>query len=319
MADQQISRLRAVHAPLIVDCFRRVYGDSYANELFYDVSALARALADGRLGSVGALDPDGRIVGHMAMTLHPEAVFAELGNTVVDPAARGSGLAWRVGSELGNWCRELGYRGFLHYPTTDHHIMQRRSVERGFETGLMLGYIPAETHGGVRAAEVSLRQAATVVYEAYDASPAMDCYLPQRFAGLLAELAAPTGLIRRWLPGHPPEASASEARVTRFPKRGLVRLEVQRSCADLGSSLEVLLTAAAPCRQIDFRLDDPAVESGVEVAVAAGFRFCAWMPGYRRSDVLRLQWIDERLTDLAPRLENPVARRLLEHFRRENT
>ena len=75
--------------------------------------------------------------------------MVELGNTVVDPAARGGGLAWKVGAELSSWCRELGYQGFLHYPTTDHHIMQRQSVKAGFETGLMLGYIPAETHGQV--------------------------------------------------------------------------------------------------------------------------------------------------------------------------
>lgn len=30
----QIMRLEAIDAPRIVDCFQRVYGDSYANELF---------------------------------------------------------------------------------------------------------------------------------------------------------------------------------------------------------------------------------------------------------------------------------------------
>ncbi len=315
MTDYQISRLDAGHAAEIVDCFRRVYGSSYANELFYDEAALARALAAGIVGSVGAIGRDGRIFGHMAMTRHPQAVFTELGNTVVDPEARGHGLAWQVGSALSAWCRELGYRGFLHYPTTDHHIMQRRSLERGFETGLMLGYIPAETDGKVRTTASALRQAATVVFEPYEASPMVSCYLPERFAGQVRSLAEPTGLVRTWLPVEN-RAQRGHVDVRRFPRRGLERLEVRRSGDKLDAALNGLVSGSAPCQQVDFLLDDAAVGLGVELAVASGFRFCGWLPGYRATDVLRLQRVDEQQTDLAPRLESPVARSLLDHYLR---
>ena len=118
-----IRRLGPEDASAIVDCFRRVYGESYANELFYDPAELALAMRKGSVGSVGAIDTDGAVLGHMAMSVRPQASVVELGNTVVDPSARGGGLAWKVGAELSAWCRELGYQGFLHYPTTDHHIM----------------------------------------------------------------------------------------------------------------------------------------------------------------------------------------------------
>ena len=147
MVELSIQRLGAAQAQAISECFARVYGQSYANGLFYDVPVLEEEIRSGRLSSVGAVDDGGRILGHMAMVCHPKAQFAELGNTVVDPDARGSGVAWQVGSELTRWCAEKGYTAYLHYPTTDHHIMQRQSVKGGFETGLMLGYIPAETDG----------------------------------------------------------------------------------------------------------------------------------------------------------------------------
>lgn len=316
MTDYRIARLDAAQAPEIVNCFQRVYGDSYANELFHDAAALADAQSSGRLGCVGAIGADGRIYGHMAMTVHPDAVFVELGNTVVDPSARGDGLAWRIGAELAVWCQALGYRGFLHYPTTDHHIMQRRSVERGFETGLMLSYIPAETDGGVRARGASLRQAATIVFEAYGDCPGAACYAPERFADLLQQLAAPAGLVRTWRPGTARDGRASEVQLARFPRRGLERLDVLRCGGQLDEALHGLAAGSAPCQQVDFRMDDPSIGTGVESAVAVGFRFCGWLPGLRRSDVLRLQRVDVGSTDLAPRLENPVARTLLNHYLR---
>ena len=40
-----VLRLTADHAPAIRDCFEQVYGNTYANGVFYDTSALAEAIA----------------------------------------------------------------------------------------------------------------------------------------------------------------------------------------------------------------------------------------------------------------------------------
>ncbi len=304
----KIARLGPEAAEAIGDCFRRVYGSSYGNGIFYDSAALGDALRSGRLGSVGAIGADGRVLGHMAMTVQAEASVIELGNTVVDPAARGGGLAWRIGAELSAWCRELGYQGFLHYPTTDHHIMQRQSVKAGFETGLMLGYIPSETHGQVGEA-AKLRQAATVVYEPYRQGVEDAGYVPERYAELLESLRQPTGLVRRWRSSSEVPASPGDYQQQRFDKRGVERLSARRAGADLAAELAAM---TAPCRQLDLSLGDPAVDGAAALARAAGYCFCAWLPGFGENDVLRLQWFDERQTQLAPALENPVARKILE-------
>ena len=150
--DVSIRRLTLEDAAAVVDCFRRVYGDSYANELFYDSTRLAERHGrwpgwqrrGGKQRRRGAW-PHGHDRAQLVRTWSSSAIRW----WILRPGV--AGLAWQVGAELSSWCRELGYQGFLHYPTTDHHIMQRQSVKAGFETGLMLGYIPAETHGKVGA------------------------------------------------------------------------------------------------------------------------------------------------------------------------
>ncbi len=318
----QIMRLEPDHAQEIVDCFRRVYGDSYANETFYDAEVLGSALSTGRIGSVGAVAADGRVLGHMAMTVHAGAPVVELGNTVVDPAARGEGLAWKVGAELSSWCRELGYQGFLHYPTTDHHIMQRQSVKAGFETGLMLGYIPAETHGRVGVAADRGRQAATIVYEPYTAGAHFEGYLPEAYAELLGRQAANVGLPRTWRVAEGNRPLTGVVEIQRFPKRGLERFVISPAGSgidgsDLEAELATFLDTDSPCLQIDFSLAESAVDDAVRLAQAAGFGFCGWLPGYRGTDVLRLQRVDPAVTDLSPALENPEAVALLQLIRAE--
>ncbi len=314
-----VTRLTSLHAPAISDCFRRVYGESYANELFYDVERLARALADGSLSSVGAIADDGRLMGHMAMTLHAGARHAELGNTVVDPAARGEGLAWRVGAGLTDWAKEKGFEDYLHYPTTDHHIMQERSVKGGFETGLMLGYIPAETDGKVNDAGNHLRAAATIVFE-----PLMRLrhresgFLPPPYATIVRELAAACGVARDWVNGDVgvTPAYSSDAETQAFQKRDLVRLDFARVGADADAEIRRLAALPHACKQVDFRLGDDAIAYGVNRACEAGFVFCGWLPGYRECDVLRVQAVDGR-TDLSPGVVNPVGRELSARISRE--
>ncbi len=311
-----IVRLGAEHSAAIGRCFRRVYGDSYANDLFYDTQALTEAIAAQRVRSVGALR-GGEVFGHMAMNLtNANALYVELGNTVVDPQARGAGLAWRVGAELTAWSRELGYTGFLHYPTTDHHIMQRRSVERGFEIGLMLSYVPAETDGQVTQRAQSRRGAATIVFEPLAKRQAhRTAYLPRAFDRLLVEFAEVCDIPREWQPCTARSYSnPSLTTIEKHTRRGLTRLRIDRTGADIADAVTQLSDIDTPCQQIDIALADPGIDHAVNVALDQGFFFCGWLPGYSTDDVLRLQRVEPQSTDMSPNVVNPGAQRLLDEF-----
>ena len=110
----EVRRLNVSDAGAICACFERVYGMSYGEPLFYHADKLAEAIAAGKLCAVGAVTDAGEIQAHMAMLFPWPGGTPELGNTVVDPSARGSGLAWAVGNELIAWCTEKGHQGFLH-------------------------------------------------------------------------------------------------------------------------------------------------------------------------------------------------------------
>jgi hypothetical protein len=71
-----VRRLRAEDAEGVVDCVRRVYGDSYIihTELYHPEEIVALNEV-GRLVSVVALDDGGEIVGHYALE-RPDPVFA---------------------------------------------------------------------------------------------------------------------------------------------------------------------------------------------------------------------------------------------------
>ena len=313
ISELTIRRLGAEHAPAIAECFRRVYGNSYANELFYDVPALVDELKAGRLNSVGAVAPDDRVLAHMAMVRHPAALFAELGNTVVDPAARGAGIAWQVGAELTNWCIECGHDAYLHYPTTDHHIMQRQSVKAGFETGLMLGYIPAQTDGQVNPDKPALRGAATIVVNPLGPCPEMSVFPPSDYADRLRSLASAATLPRRW---QTPTADALPKKSTvtahKFHKRQLARLEVGQVGQDIHPQLRHFAGEPSACRQVDFSMADAGIDVGVRAAISQRFTFCGWLPGYRSNDVFRMQLVEVAQADMTPDVINAEAKSMLE-------
>ena len=176
----------------------------------------------------------------------------------------------------------------------------------------MLGYIPAETDGQVSSSRSDLRGASTIVFEPLmQLNHSEKSFLPEQFAELIQELAAQCDVKRAWeqAESSPAARQLSDVTITEFVKRDLVRLEFSRVGADVAAHLDRFTENPGACKQIDFRLDDDANGYGVGRALDLGFVFCGWLPGYRESDVLRLQLIDGR-SDLSPGVVNPMGQRL---------
>ena len=196
--------------------------------------------------------------------------------------------------------------------------MQQQSVKSGYETGLMLSYIPAETDGLVIPAtqQANLgRGAATVVLNPLADIEPLSCFTPQQFHKLISHLVSLTPTPRTLVPGHTQlqkdAPTHSEMTTTVLGKRSLRRIEVTTIGADL---VELLahLDPTEPCIQLDFSMSDEHIDWACELATQHNFIFCAWMPGYRRHDVLRLQLLDPHLTDFTPAVVNPTGQYLLD-------
>jgi GNAT superfamily N-acetyltransferase len=307
----RIRRLLPADAEALVDCFERCYGRTYANPLFYDAHALRALIEEGELRGVVAVQ-GARVVGHTGLTVrHPAARAIEAGNTVVDPDFRGGGLLGRLGGALGDLCRQLGYVGYVHYPTTAHTIMQTRSVAGGgVETGIMLAYIPADTEYNAIDRRAG-RLAATVVYQPFSRALARDVFVPRRYPWL-EELFASARLGRTAHAGSQTPTGRSQL-VTRWnERRGLLHVDCVRAGADVDTEIEAARARRAPAIvHVDVGLDVACIDAVVDRLCGLGFFFCALLPEFGSGDVLRLQWLADPDAGLQADLANDGARRLL--------
>jgi hypothetical protein len=183
----EIRPARPEDAASLVACFERVYGGTYVDPLFQDVSLAREARGSGSQRSVVAIAADGAVVGHMGLAPRTGALVAEMGNTAVDPRARGQHLVTRLTLALTARCRELGLAGFVHYPTTAHAVMQQLAAKgRGVELGVLLDYIPAETHYvGFDRGEAGSRVAVVAFHHALALGPRRSVWLPWRHDAVL--------------------------------------------------------------------------------------------------------------------------------------
>jgi GNAT superfamily N-acetyltransferase len=322
----RVRYLESSDAAGLTALFERCYGRSYGTAVFYDPDALTRLIESGGLRSVVAVTGDGRLVGHTGIRIHDVAArICETGNTVVDPEARGQGLLKRLGGALRERVLAEGYLGYVHYPTTAHAIMQQASVRNGgSETGVMLAYVAATTE--YRAVERRPgRLAATVAFQPLAALPGRRVHVPSSYAALVESIYADAGLEREVLAAaglsasRPAASGPSALSALLHSERGVLSLALTRHGGDLREAVERQLTTHAPeVAHLDLLLDDPAIDAALAVLRPLGFIFCAVLPEFGRTDVLRLQRLREpRATDFEPELVNAGAERLCALMRRE--
>jgi hypothetical protein len=303
----------------LVACFRRCYGQTYPNDDFYDVERLAQRIASGSLRSVVAIADDGTLVGHTGLTVrHTGANAIEAGNTVVDPACRGHGLLGQLGTALTQLCVRAGHFAYLHYPTCAHEIMQKGSVRSGFETGVMLDYIPAETDYR-EIDQGDGRIAATVVYQPFASAPHRNVLIAPRYFDIAKQLYAAANLDRSVQITNEPAPSRSTILATSFStRRGLCHIHVDAVGADFARAVGTASHGDAAVVHVDLCLDDAGVGAAVNELFEHGYFFCALMPEFARTDVLRMQRLAApAATSFTPKLANATAVELLARMRRE--
>lgn len=300
-------------------CFRRCYGETYPNDDFYDVARLAQRIASGSLRSVVAIADDGTLVGHTGLTVrHAGANAIEAGNTVVDPACRGQGLLGQLGAALTKLCIGAGHLAYLHYPTCAHEIMQKGSVRSGFETGVMLDYIPAETDYR-EIDQGDGRIAATVVYQPFAPVPHRNVTIASRYFDVAQQLYTAAALDRSVQVANEPAPSRATALAVSFSeRRSLCHIHVDAVGSDFIRAVDGASHGNAAVVHVDLCLDDPGVGVAVDELRRQGFFFCALMPEFARTDVLRMQRLASPAgTSFAPKLANATAVELLARIQRE--
>lgn len=313
----EIRRLVPEDALALTRCFRRCYGTSYVVASFYDPAAIAERVREGSLRSVVAVGEAGEIVGHMGLTLRdPRARTVDAGNSIVDPAYRGREIVKRLALGVVTLCREGGFLGFHHYPTTAHPIMQRLAVQGGgVETGLLLEHVPAGTeYREIDGEPRTDRPAVVVVYQPLAPTPERRVHVPEHLAATIEGIYF-SGDLPRAVSIDPaagaPLTGETRLRSSLDVRRRSLRLEVERAGADLRDRVrERLGRFDGALSHADLSMNEPRIGAAVDALAELGFFFAAVLPEYLDGDVLRLQRIAADATP-QPELASEHARDLL--------
>ena len=303
----------------VARCIERCYGTGYPKRVMYEPDELARLVRTGAYNGVVAA-ADSQILGHIGFT-HPTpaSTVVEAGTTVVDPAARGMGLMGRLGLALGELVISENANGFIHFPTTAHHLMQRASLgSGGRETGLMLAYLPPEARDLEIGAAAPGRLAVTIVYQPLRHAPHQEIHLPHRYRPLILELADRVGLSRTPVPAGSTPSAKTVLESTFDASRDLQRITIGRIGADVGEEVAALTSSAkAGLVHVDLPMSDPSIEDAVEQLRRSSFAFAGWLPGWRGYDVLRLQYLAASVGVDEPTLYSAEAAALMNMIRAE--
>lgn len=304
----------------VIDC----YGATYPKRVLYDVDLLRDSIRSETYSGIVAVDPtDSSLVGHIGWVRHsPTAATVEAGATMVRPSYRGKGVLRELGAGLHRELKRCGISGYVHFPTTAHTVMQRASVSSGgAETGLLLGYLPAELDVAGFAGPRNRRLAVTAAYQPLGDSPTgVVGVASDAEAEWLSAVAVNLGLRRTVTVGtNEPVVAASQITSSYTVSRDLLTITVTQIGEDVATAVD---RASAEHRSLLVHVDLDATDGASSWAcrelASSGFVFGAWLPGWLGSDALRLQRIsDLDAVDLQPDLFTSEAGALLNRISAE--
>ncbi|MCU1747859.1 GNAT family N-acetyltransferase [Pseudomonas sp. 6D_7.1_Bac1] len=148
MSRVRLRRFKPADSAAVSALFRQVYGENYVQPDVYLPSMIDQHNADNQWYSMLAVDNE-HIVGHAALCRDTHCRdHAELALSLVHPAARGKGIASRLGRELLRRASRLGLKSVSIKQVTDHPYTQKMAQSLGFTSiGLLPDYVPSPFGG----------------------------------------------------------------------------------------------------------------------------------------------------------------------------
>jgi len=293
--DLTIDSFRPEDAPLLAECFGRVYGPDYPDQRVYRAEYFLSGNADGSVVSAVARTPDGTPVGHCAAArTAPYPGVVELCQGVMLPEHRRGGAAAamidalidRVADDPS--CEVLYGRPVCNQPAFQKVLAKRDFVDTGLELDLCRpAAFARERLGSGRVSTLLQSRSQRPVDRVL--------YLPEAFGLVMLTLQRALGEERRIEPStkavstRPP----GDVRLEHKEVMDLSRLVVRRAGRDLCEGLDAVEESG---RRGDIRiahavlsLGDPAVGDAVAKLRRRGFFFGAFLPRWLDDDAVLLQ------------------------------
>ncbi len=311
-----VRRLRPADASGVVDCVRAIYGASYVHPELYQADEIVRLNEERRLVSVVALDGLGDVVGHYALERPDLGPLAETGEALVLPEHRHHQLMEQMRELIEAEALRLELAGLYGNVVTNHVFSQRVVGRFGeFPTALSLGWSPASFHN---LPEDLPQRMSEVIYFKFLRSPGpLPVYLPERHAAWCRRI---WSQLDREIDQRPAAAVTGDSDIACRERLDLGRaiLQVRRIGAEAAERVAAeqrrLDLLGVEVIYVDLPLADPGTPDLCEALERAEFFFSGLGPAFAATgDVLRLQWLRSPLDPALVKLENPLARELLDY------
>ncbi len=322
-----VRRMQPEDAVSLARCIYRCYGYSYGIDWVYYPDRVRELLESGLLLSYIALNPEGEVIGHIAVRRErPDAHVGEGGQAVVDPRYRGLGFLGKLVLAFAEYAQQQGIYGAYSEAVTLHPFSQKASLAMGgYETGVMIGYIPGNITFKKMREDGQKRQTAVLLYTSGNAEPQRDVYPPFHHETIIRKIYNKGQLKRNIISASDAGAHAapppnSQVDISVHAELGMAFMRVTQFGLDLPELMKFRLTELClkrvDCIFIDLPLSNPATQKFTAPLEALGFFFAGIIPELSEGDVLRLQYLNNVEADENVHTASDFGKELLEYVTR---
>lgn len=174
---------------LLVQCLYSVFGYNYSADYMYNAEALVKRRADRLYEGIVAVNSKEEIVGHVGLLKSaPDDCICECGQAFVMPQYGKRKLFTLLKEELIHYADEIGLMGVFSSAVTGHPFTQRGNLALGcVETGLELGYIPADVESMIKRRGEGKRQPVMNFFKTTSHANRQTLWLPACHRDIIAE------------------------------------------------------------------------------------------------------------------------------------
>ena len=301
----EVRKMEPKDAEGLIQCVYRCYGSSYPNPILYDPQKLDAALSEGLLHSVVALDTEGELIGHCALSFdEPSDPVPEAGKLLVDPSYRGHHISDKLSKVRHQEALKLGIPGYWSACVTNHPFSQDEIIATGgHETGLLINGQPSSVHMEGLNNIADVRHSLIPFFVPLIKDQSLEVFLPKHHHAFFESLCINLGLTRSIGTTSASQVAANKGRIsTSIGGTDAVEyLHIQIDGFDVIDSISDQINKSTalkpPVIYIDIPIHHPDSVQLIEQLEGLGFFWGAWLPHFSADgDVLRLQkLIDTRI------------------------
>ncbi|MBV7272444.1 GNAT family N-acetyltransferase [Clostridiaceae bacterium UIB06] len=284
----------------VVDLYRAIYGDDYPRKEVYDTKELVRQSNAGETYRMVARTEDGEVVGQAALyqSSPPNKRLYEYGQLMVRHDYRKSWIAMKlIGESLKKIPQRYGLEQVWGEAVCNHLFTQQSAVRHGgYETGLEVDLIPAESYSQANSQAANGRVSTLVVFYNFK-NKLQTIYLPKVYEEILKEIyeAADCGHCFVTSEGVLPGEISTVGELQIFNNAGVARITID----EIGSDFEVYLNnlevktkaAGIVVTQVFMRLTRPCTGAAVDILRKRGYFFGGALPRWFDDDGFFMQKI----------------------------